>query len=217
MKKTTNRRYLDLAIGILAALVGFVLAGCDGGSADGVVDVGAGTTADTGRPSETGGVAGSPDGGGLLHSSSGVAYCNISAAAASAPMVSSQGQPTATTMGSYYTQAALDPGHWGVVTTPSAAELKALCLSEGHSTKQCVDLSTLCLYTQCSMGTDPATGKDVQTCQGTAAYGTLPASSSGVVNTAFVGAALCSTDGQFVGWLCVCRVNSQGISDCPAL
>jgi len=35
MKKTMNRRYLDLAIGILAALAGFMLAGCDGTSPSG--------------------------------------------------------------------------------------------------------------------------------------------------------------------------------------
>jgi hypothetical protein len=179
MTNQTKTRIAQFALGLLVALCGYLLAGCDGG---------AGTSDDL------------PDGGQvtLPRTDAGTAYCQIPSDLASIKMVNSAGQSTTTTMGSYYDQAANagSTGKWAVVT--NASEMPS------------ADYSKSCSYATCTTSQDAATKAWTQLCTIDVAQGLGTWTSSLQVDT-----ALCSPSGQFLGWLCVCKLNSQGVTVCP--
>ena len=176
MTNTTKTRIAQFALGMFVALCGYLLAGCDGG---------------TGKTDDL------PDGGQvtLPRTDAGTAYCQIPTDLAGIKMVNSQGQPTSTTMGSYYDQAAQtgSTGKWAVVTNASEQPL--------------ADYSKVCSYATCTMSQDTATKAWTQLCH---------VDSQSTWTTSYqVDVALCSPSGEFRGWLCICKVNSQGITVCP--
>ena len=167
-------------ISILVALTA-LLVGCNGGA-------GAGMNDDL------------PDGGQvtLPRTDAGTAYCQIPADMAGIKMVDSKGQPTATTMGSYYDQAAAtgSTGKWAVVTNASEMPF--------------ADYAKSCSYATCTLTQDATTKAWTQLCTINVSQGLGTWTSSLQVDT-----ALCSPSGEFRGWLCLCKVNSQGVTVCP--
>lgn len=173
------RRFIN--IGILALTI--TLAGCEGGGmADSLPDGGIAT---------------------LPRTDAGTAYCQIPTALASIKMVDAKGNPTSTTMGSYYDQAAQtgSTGKWGIVTNLS--DLSKECSSQSLTSSQCADSTKYCLYATCTVSQDPTTKAWTQLCH-VAGY-------EAFTNSLQVAAALCTPAGQFAGMLC----NPCAYGGCP--
>ena len=69
------------------------------------------------------------------------------------------------------------------------------------------DYSKVCSYSTCTTSQDPVTKAWTQLCH---------VDSQSTWTTSYqVDVALCSPSGEFRGWLCICKVNSQGITVCP--